>query len=95
MKRITSNDFSVNGLKQITFLEEFVYIHQYGSHDFSEHFKDYGFKKYDNRFLPPDFMDSETIYKRLTQQEKNDNDLEYQINLLENRFKIKITYEKL
>lgn len=95
MKRLTSNDLSLNGLKQITFLEEFVYYHQYGSHDFGKEIQSFDFENVITRFVGSDLMDSETTYKRISEQQKKYNNLEYQINQLEDRFKIKISYEKL
>lgn len=92
MKRLTSNDLAINGLKQLNFLDEFVYYHQYGSHDFHKDIENFDFKYTNNRFVGQDLMDSETTYKRISEHQKKYNNLEYQINQLEDRFKIKITY---
>lgn len=93
MKRLKHEDLEFNGLKQITFLDEFVYIvDNYSKTSFVPKIEKMGFKMIDSRTVGRDFEISEYNFRRITPEEKNESDLEYQINKLEIKFNIKINY---
>lgn len=94
MERIKHEQLISHGLNQLNNFEDFVYIfNSYGTNFISE-IKSMGFKETYSCSKGRDFELSEHTFRKISQAEKDAENLQLQIKKLESKFNIKITYTK-
>lgn len=92
MKSIKHENLVYSGLSQLNNLEEFVYLFDSYGKNFIEEIKSMGFKETYSKSVGRDFELSEHTFRKISQAEKDAENLELQIRLLEQKFNVKITY---
>jgi len=95
MKIITVNDLFLNGLNSIKELDEFEFSYNTYSNEhvrYEDEFKNLKLVKSSDRTVGKDFENGRSIWRKKTQDELDFENLQFQIQKLEERFKIKISY---